>query len=213
MSPEWVILAWAILVVVLMLTVLIIDKELFLQQAALLAVGVVGRGIAHNIFGGSYFATATGWNGNVAVLSLVAALFLSALPIAFRLRARYAERPMQFRLSRALALNRPEQWLFFAPVVLVTLMILVKMNPGMVTLSWGIEGLLVILLGLSVNQRSYRITGLLLLLLCVGKIIFRDAWQLSERDRYITFIALGAALMLVSTLYTRYRESVRKRLL
>lgn len=208
-SPEWVILAWAILVVVLMLTVLIIDKELFLQQAALLAVGVVGRGIAHNIFGGSYF-TATGWNGNVAVLSLVAALFLGGLPIAFRLRARYAERPMQFRLSRALALNRPEQWLFFAPVVLITLMIVAKMNPGMVTLSWGIEGLLVILLGLSVNQRSYRITGLLLLLLCVGKIIFRDAWQLNERDRYITFIALGAALMLVSTLYTRYRESVRR---
>jgi uncharacterized membrane protein len=89
-------------------------------------------------------------------------------------------------------------------------MILVKMNPGTVTLSWGIEGVLVILLGLSVSQRSYRLTGLLLLLLCVGKIIFRDAWRLSERDRYITFIALGAALMLVSTLYTRYRESVRR---
>lgn len=208
-APEWIILAWAILVVVLLLAVLIIDKEIFLQQAILLVTGVAVRGIAHNIFGGSYF-TATGWSGNIGVLSAVAALFLGSLAIAFRLRARYAARPMQFRLSRMLALNRPEQWLFFAPVVLITLMILVKMNPGMVTLSWGIEGVLVILLGLSVSQRSYRITGLLLLLLCVGKIIFRDAWQLSERDRYITFIALGAALMLVSTLYTRYRESVRR---
>jgi uncharacterized membrane protein len=117
---------------------------------------------------------------------------------------------MQFRLSRALALHRPEQWLFFAPVVLVTLMIAVKMNPGMVTLSWGLEGVLVILLGLSVSERSYRITGLLMLLLCVCKIVLRDAWRLTERDRYITFIALGAALMLVSTLYNRYRESVRR---
>jgi len=49
-----------------------------------------------------------------------------------------------------------------------------------------------------------------LLLLCVGKIVFRDAWQLDERDRYITFIALGAALTLVSTLYGRYREIVRR---
>jgi uncharacterized membrane protein len=52
-------------------------------------------------------------------------------------------------------------------------MIAVKMNSGMVTLSWGIEGVLVILLGLSVSERSFRITGLLLLLLCVCKIIFR----------------------------------------
>jgi hypothetical protein len=208
-SSEWIVLAWAILVVILMLTVLAIDKELFLQQATLLVAGVVSRGIAHNIFGGSYFS-AIGWTGNVAVLSFVAALLLGALPIAFRLHTRYAQRPMRFRLSRALALNRPEQWLFFAPVVLITLMIFVKMNPGMVTLSWGVEGVLVILLGLTVSERSYRITGLLLLLLCVGKIIFRDAWRLTERDRYITFIVLGAALMLVSTLYTRYRESVRR---
>jgi uncharacterized membrane protein len=61
-----------------------------------------------------------------------------------------------------------------------------------------------------VTQRSYRITGLLLLLICVSKIVFRDAWQLSERDRYITFIALGAALMLVSALYNRFREQVRR---
>ncbi len=208
-TPEWIVLAWAILAIVLFLTVLTLDKELFLQQATLLVAGVVSRGIAHNIFGGSYF-TATGWTGNVAVLSFVAALLLGGLPITFRLRARFVAQPLQFRVSRVLGLGRPEQWLFFAPVVLITLMIAVKMNPGMVTLSWGVEGVLVILLGLSVSERSYRITGLLLLLLCVGKIIFRDAWQLNERDRYITFIALGAALMLVSTLYTRYRESVRR---
>src|ERR1035438_4065058 len=41
---------------------------------------------------------------------------------------------------------------------------------------------------LSVSERIYRITGLLLLLLCVCKIVLRDAWRLTERDRYITFI-------------------------
>jgi hypothetical protein len=44
----------------------------------------------------------------------------------------------------------------------------------------------------------------------VGKIVVLDAWNLSERDRYITFIALGAALTLVSTLYGKYRETVRR---
>ena len=63
---------------------------------------------------------------------------------------------------------------------------------------------------LAVKQRSYRLTGLLLLLLCVGKIVVKDAWRLSPSDRYITFIVLGAALVLVSFLYSRYRGSLRQ---
>jgi uncharacterized membrane protein len=89
-------------------------------------------------------------------------------------------------------------------------MILIKMNPGMVTLAWGVEGVIVILLGLLASERSYRLTGLALLLLCVGKIVVRDAWTLQERDRYITFIVLGGALTLVSTLYGRFREQLRR---
>jgi hypothetical protein len=208
-SPEWIILTWAVLVIALLATTLMLDQEVFLQQAVLMVTALVVRGIAHNIFGGSYF-TAGGWRGNFAVLSLTAALLFAALPIAFRVRKRYAQRPSRSWLCRYFALDYPEQYLFFAPVVLLALMIAVKMNPGMVTLAWGIEGVLVILLGLAVSQRTYRITGLLLLLLCVGKIVFRDAWRLAERDRYITFIVLGTALTLVSMLYNRYRESVRR---
>ncbi len=206
---EWIVVAWAVLVLALLAATLLLGKEVFQQQASLLVAGIVGRGLAHNIFGGSYFVEG-GWRGNFAVLSMTAALLLAALPIAFRLRKRYAERTALSFLSRLTALKYPEQLLFFAPIVLVSFMIAVKMNPGMVTLSWGIEGVLVIALGLLASQRSYRITGLLLLLLCVVKIVLRDAWQLSDTDRYITFIALGGALTLVSTLYGRYREIVRR---
>jgi len=206
---EWIVVAWAVLALALMAATLWLGKEVFQQQAVLLVAGTVARGLAHNIFGGSYFVEG-GWRGSFAVLSLAVALLLGALPIAFRLRERYALHPPISWLSRSLALKYPEQLFFFAPIALVTFMIAVKMNPGMVTLSWGIEGVMVILLGLLVSQRSYRITGLFLLLLCVGKIVIRDAWRLDERDRYITFIALGAALTLVSTLYGRYRETVRR---
>ena len=127
-----------------------------------------------------------------------------------RLRTRYAAEPEPSLWTRRLGLRYPEQWFFFAPVLLLAFLIAVKMNPGMVTLSWGVEGLLMILLGLGTSQRSYRLSGLLLLLLCVGKIVCLDAWRLQERDRYITFIVLGAALTLVSTLYNRYRETVRR---
>jgi hypothetical protein len=206
---EWIVAGWAVLALVLLMATWALDKEVFLQQSVLLALGITGRGIAHNIFGGSYFS-AEGWRGNFAVLSITSALLLLALPITFRLRKRYAGRPIESLFGRCLALKHTEQWFFFAPAVLITFMIAVKMNPGMVTLSWGVEGVMVILLGLLASQRSYRITGLFLLLLCVGKIVFLDAWSLGERERYITFIALGAALTLVSALYSKYREIVRR---
>jgi hypothetical protein len=205
---EWIVFAWAVMVVVLMVSCLLLEKEIFLHQAEFLVVGILVRGLVHNIFGGSYFIPA-GWRGDFAVLSLTSALLLIALPIAFRLRKRYAALPSS-ALVRNLALRHPEQILFFAPVLLSSVMILIKMNPGMVTLAWGVEGVIVILLGLLASERSYRLTGLALLLLCVGKIVVRDAWTLQERDRYITFIVLGGALTLVSTLYGRFREQLRR---
>jgi uncharacterized membrane protein len=208
-SPEWIVVAWAILVLALIGAAFFLDKEVFLQQAILLTVGIAGRGFAHNIFGASYFVGG-GWRGKFSVLSLTVALLLSALPIAFRIRDRYRERPRLSWLSRCLAVHRPEQTLFFAPIALIVFTIAVKMNPGMVTLAWGIVGVAVILLGLIARERSYRLTGLLLLVLCVGKIVILDAWNLSERDRYVTFIVLGGALTLVSTLYSKYRDTVRR---
>lgn len=206
---EWIVFAWAITVAVLLSASLQLRQEVFLRQGELLTAGIVTRGLAHNIFGSSYFVQGR-WRGSIGVLALTSALLLLCLPIAFRLRTRYADEGPENRLVRMFALRRPEQILFFAPVLLVSLMIAIKLDPGMVTLSWGIEGVMVIVLGLIASQRSYRLSGLFLLLLCVGKIVVRDAWHLAERDRYITFIALGAALTLVSTLYGKYRETVMK---
>ena len=60
------------------------------------------------------------------------------------------------------------------------------------------------------NQNSFRLTGLGLLLLCAGKILLVDVWRLDPRDRYLTFIVLGTALLLVSFLYTKNREALRR---
>jgi uncharacterized membrane protein len=59
-----------------------------------------------------------------------------------------------------------------------------------------------------VQERTYRLAGLGLLLLGVGKILLIDMWKLAPTDRYVTLIVMGAALLLVSFLYTRYREAV-----
>jgi uncharacterized membrane protein len=109
-----------------------------------------------------------------------------------------------------LAVRRPEQLLFFIAIGLLTVLLAVEMRHGMVTLAWGSEGVAVFVLALWLAERSFRLTGLGLLLLCVGKILIVDVWQLDPRDRYLTFIVLGAALLLVSFLYTRNREALRQ---
>ncbi len=61
-----------------------------------------------------------------------------------------------------------------------------------------------------VRERSFRLTGLGLLLLCVGKILVLDVWRQNKSDRFVTFIILGISLLLVSFLYTRYSEAIKR---
>lgn len=208
-AAEWIVATWAAMALFLFLAAWLFNKDIFLEHAVLLTAGTFARGLAHNVFGDSYFVSG-GWRGRFLAVMIACALLLTALPVAFQLRKRYAERSEISRIGRLLGIHRPEQWLFFVPALLISILLAVKMQPGMLTLSWGIEGLIAIVLGLITSQRSYRLTGISLLLLCVAKIVAFDAWQLGQRDRYITFIALGAAFTLVSTLYGKYREKIRR---
>jgi len=226
----WVVTAWAVVVFILLGVSLWLEKPkldlktdapktnhprahrpIFLYQGLLLAVGACARGIVHNLFDTSYF-TAGNWTGRYAVLgSAVAVLFL-CLPFAFRLRDRYREKPPSGRIASLLSpiLRHPEQILFFAPVVLLTILLALQLRAGMVTVGWGIEGFLILLGAFAINERSFRLTGLILLLACFVKIVFIDMWRLEARDRYITLIMVGGAILLASFLYTRYSEKIRQ---
>jgi uncharacterized membrane protein len=207
-ADDWLVTAWAAVVFVLFGVALLLDRSIFLYQAILLTGGTCVRAIMHNLFGASYFSDGD-WTGRYFVLGSAVAVLLACLPFAFRLRERSKNQTLRIRWLTALV-QHPEQFMFFAPVLLLTLMLALKMRAGMVTVAWGIEGVLIVLLALAVNERSFRLTGMILLLVCVGKIIVRDAWGLAPRDRYITFIILGAALLLVSFLYSKYRETIRQ---
>lgn len=208
-APEWVVTAWAALLLLLFAIAWWLDQEMFLYQGMLLTLLTFVRAVMHNLFGSSYFAEGD-WKGRYVVVGVTAALMLLSLAFAYPLRRRYSHSDNKnglLRIFLAIA-RRPEQMQFFAPVVLLSLMLAIKMRAGMVTVSWGVEGLLIIVLALAIKERSFRLTGLGLLLLCVGKIMAMDVWHLQPRDRYITLIIVGAALLLVSYMYSRYRETI-----
>jgi len=208
---EWVVTAWAALAFVLYAVGYLLGRNLFAYQGMIVTVLTFWRGVAHNLFGSGYF-TEGDWKGRYVVVSVAVALLLASLAFAFPLRKRNvpaAGATLTRRVLGAIA-RRPEQLQFFAAVVLLWLMLTVKMNAGMKTVAWGIEGVGIIVLALIVKERSFRLAGLGLLLLCVAKIMALDVWGLQARDRYITLIIVGSALLLVSYLYSRYRETIRQ---
>jgi uncharacterized membrane protein len=60
------------------------------------------------------------------------------------------------------------------------------------------------------DERAYRWFSLLLFLLCVGRILTVDIWNLDALGRIVSFMGLGLALLAVSFLYARHREAFRR---
>ncbi|HYU23455.1 MAG TPA: hypothetical protein VEM60_09965, partial [Candidatus Dormibacteraeota bacterium] len=208
---EWVVTSWAAVVFALLGAARLLDRPLFLHQGLLLTVGVLVRGMAHNLFGAGYFGEGD-WQGRYFVLSSAATILLASLFFAFRLRGRYSNPQNVNRWIRPLAViaGRPEQVVFFAPIILVTFMLALKMRSGMVTVSWGMEGVVIFVLGLATRERSFRLTGIGILLLCVAKVFALDVWGLQTRDRYITVIIVGVVVSFVSFLWARYQDAIRQ---
>ena len=209
--PEWVVISWATLTFLLVAAAWLLDRTLFLVQGLVLAVAVCLRAVLFNIERPA-LAHSGLWQRPAACIGVACVLLLASLAPAFRLRRRDASFSLAsgWQAWLQFTLARPEQILFFLPLVLVALMLAHEMRAGMITVAWSALGVSVFLLALWLRERSYRLAGLSLLLLGVGKILVIDIWKLAPSDRYITLIVMGSALLLVSFLYTRYREAILK---
>lgn len=206
LDPNWVAAGWAGLVIAAMATAWLTEKRVFLAQAMVMSYLVLFRGLATNLYGTG--TPSELWTqGRLLTVGVAAGLLLLSLPFAFKLRVLPGLDEKAGWLRRLT--HRPEQHLFFLPVALVTLLFAREMESGMITTSWGVEGVAIFLLALWAGERSYRLTGLSLLLLCVAKIVV-DVWGMGWREKTITAVVLGLALLVVSFLYNRYRDTIRQ---
>jgi uncharacterized membrane protein len=203
--------AWAALVLLLVAVTWRTSHRVFLDHGIVLAFAILLRGMLHNLYERSYFPAPFGHGPFVSLGAAIVLLFL-VLPFARVLRRPMPEvRHSNGLLAFAAALDRrPDLVFFFIPFLLLTALLAVELPSGMVTLAWGIEAFAVFALALWLKERSYRLSAVSLLLLCVLKVVLRDVWGLAPRDRFLTFIVLGLALLAVSYLYTRYREVLRQ---
>ena len=209
--PEWVVVVWSVLVFALALAAWLLDRRIFLAQTLVLLVGVAARAVLFNLFSAPP-VTGSFWSSRLICVGSACAVLLLALPIGFRLRNLSSDPalPGDAASWARMVLLRPEQLLFFVPLLLLTTLLAVHMRAGMITIAWSGLGIMTFVFALLVQERTFRLAGLGLLLLGVGKILTIDMWKLAPTDRYITLIVMGATLLLVSFLYTRYREAILK---
>ncbi len=209
-EPKRMLVAFAVLALLWIGVAWGTRKNVWLYQSMLLTVFTFLRALAVE-YDVSWMTTPAGMSGSgrAKYVGITAAILFACQGFAFLLRKRFESGEEEEERVPEL-LRRPEQLYFFLPVILVTLLILEEVSTGRVTIYWGIEGLAIFLFALAVGERSFRLTGLGLLLVCVGKVVALDVWRQQRSDRYITFITLGVALLLVSFLYTKFSETIRR---
>lgn len=144
------------------------------------------------------------WSTVAAIL-----LLLAGVVLAFPLRAPKGETGTRQKWITFL-IDHPEQPMFFVPVILMGVFLFIKM-PERFTVGWAIEGVTIFILALLAKERSFRLTGLALLMICfvmtIWNLVFRTT---SAQTRYLTLIVLGVIFLAVSFLYGRFRETLRE---
>jgi len=63
--------------------------------------------------------------------------------------------------------------------------------------------------GFALTDRTLRLSGLVIFLLCLGRLFTYDLRALDTFSRILSFIVLGIVLLAASWVYTRFREKLR----
>jgi hypothetical protein len=200
-DPEWVVTGFAFLVVALMATVWLIGQEIFLLQA-MVVLGIAAFRIAMR----NFYHLNEPFSSSLSGAAWAIGLLALAVPLAFLVRKReFVGLP---GWADALA-RHPEQPMFFVPVLLLVVLIFLKLTGFKMTMAWFAEGFVVFILALWAKERSFRLTGLALMMLCIGK-LFYDTFSFKDLLlRTAAWIGIGLLVLVVSFLYGKNREALR----
>jgi len=95
-------------------------------------------------------------------------------------------------------------------VISLAVMLYYVVDPNYLTLSWGVAGFLVPILGFGLNDKYLRRAGLGLLMLTIVKLFLVDLANMATEFKILSFIGLGVVLLIISFGYTKYKDEIGK---
>jgi uncharacterized membrane protein len=147
------------------------------------------------------------------VVTMLPAILAFAFATAFCMRRIQVE---QITSSNALfgALQTieasPQRYFALFGAATLAILLYYELPAGWVTTAIAIEGLILILTGITTQERSFRIYGLALLLVSLLKLVTIDVSSVEAIYRILSYIAVGLMLLAASLIYTRYRSVVQR---
>ena len=83
-------------------------------------------------------------------------------------------------------------------------------GPLPITVAWALLALALFSAGFLMRARIFRLGGLGVLALALGRIFLIDVWLLDLPIRILSFLVLGSVLLLLGYLYNRYADRIRQ---
>jgi hypothetical protein len=120
-----------------------------------------------------------------------------------------------FYAAQFLVARRPS-WKYAGPMFsglatgLLAVLLAHEVSGSLLTVAWGAQGVALLIAGFPLRQRCLRLSGLALLLVCVGKLFGYDLRYLDMPSRVLSFLVLGVLLIGVSFIYSRFRERISR---
>jgi hypothetical protein len=200
----WVPVAWGVLSLVAYFMGNLVDDPLSRFKAYLLLAATVGRTFVLNLWIGAPTFEETAQLLSVVLVLLILWAWYGSLQRTVRAAVVAGDR-------NAIEVGRLVMTMVACSIGLMGAVLLYQEVPTrQLTVAWGMEALLLFAVGLWLRQRDLRLLGLGFLSFCVLKVFFYDLSGLEGLPRIVSFIVLGLILLLVSYLYTRFSQTLRR---
>jgi len=206
-DKEAIVVGYSLIVVALLAVAWRTGLKIFLYQALVMLGVTAFRLSTHN-----FYMLRNSFSSSTSASALAIVLLAVGIPIGFKLRELKADGSQQEGKEKWLSVlaRRPEQPMFFVPVVLMAILLIIKFDFGWNVLALAVEMIVVVLGAFFAKERSFRLAGLGLLLVCILKFFSWDVWRLNDpRAPYLSLLGLGALILAASYLYSRNRKALR----
>lgn len=198
-QPEFIAPGWIVLAVALLLYGVRRRIDDLRVQGYLLSVGAFGVCWATNF-------NEPGWHDSTMAGIAVIVLCFAAQLISLRPGAP----PLTESTSVAWLDRHARMGYALLGTALLTALLYCEASARALTVAWSVEAAAILVFGFVAHERALRLSGLVLLAVCIVKLFAMDFRELDPLSRIVSFIVLGVLLVAASWVYTRYREQLHK---
>jgi hypothetical protein len=133
----------------------------------------------------------------------------TAILIALQFAAAFYYR--RFDANRRVGLEHEIEHCYGAAGTLTLLLLLAQIMPtGLLTIAWTLEAITILTLGFQLQDKPYRVQGLMLLALVISRLLFVELASLATIYRILSFMGAGTVMLLASFAYARLSSRMQQ---